>query len=590
MNIYWKNPPINMDFTTAGNWAQSEVPGAGDIAELTFSGGTAIVSAAAAVTVLGVNIGSGATLHLAGNFTATEGTPIGANRGTVEVDASFIAGGTLNNPGTLTISNGGQLRVAGGLDLTVKGSGTIGLALAGGISIEAGLSLTNVDNHIVGGGTILGSDTLINQKNGVISTTSAGPLTIDVTTKNQALIESTVDVSDLQIASKVDNSSGGTVRAVGDSQVFLTDGADIIGGTLDAHGVGGQFTTNGDVTIDGSSAVVPTNKMITISGRIDVEGTLHLQGAINNSGSIGLSGPSTRLVVQAAGTNNTTTLKGFGFISPDGNVIGAGSPVTLDNVNNTILSEVSGAIGGAGLKLKNEVGGTINANNRTLVIDTGANTVSNAGLMEVSADGTLVIASNLSNTGKLEANGGTIYATGTVTGGTAIITDLGSPGVVEFGAASTTATKFAVGTTGQLIVADSAQYTGVISGFGSNTTQSIDLADFNFTGAHATSFSLGVLTLKNTAGQVVHLHFSGAHTLASFHLSDDGNFNGTDDGTKIVDPPAAMKPQTPINNLASLFGQFMASWTNPSAGLTSQLFSALATEVQTAISLPHPHS
>jgi len=99
-----------------------------------------------------------------------------------------------------------------------------------------------------------------------------------------------------------------------------------------------------------------------------------------------------------------------------------------------------------------------------------------------------------------------------------------------------------------------------------------------------------VLTLKNTAGQVVHLHFSGAHTLASFHLSDDGNFNGTDDGTKIVDPPAAMKPQTPINNLASLFGQFMASWTNPSAGLTSQLFSALATEVQTAISLPHPHS
>ena len=52
MNIYWKNPPINMDFTTAGNWAQSEVPGAGDIAELTFSGGTAIVSAAAAVTVL----------------------------------------------------------------------------------------------------------------------------------------------------------------------------------------------------------------------------------------------------------------------------------------------------------------------------------------------------------------------------------------------------------------------------------------------------------------------------------------------------------------------------------------------------------
>jgi hypothetical protein len=86
--------------------------------------------------------------------------------------------------------------------------------------------------------------------------------------------------------------------------------------------------------------------------------------------------------------------------------------------------------------------------------------------------------------------------------------------------------------------------TGTIVGFGANTTQSIDLADFNVTGAHAISFSLGVLTLKNTAGQVVHLHFSGAHTLASFHLSNDGNFNGTDDGTKIVDPPAQTKPQT----------------------------------------------
>ena len=42
-----------------------------------------------------------------------------------------------------------------------------------------------------------------------------------------------------------------------------------------------------------------------------------------------------------------------------------------------------------------------------------------------------------------------------------------------------------------------------------------------------------MLALKNTAGQVVHLHFSGTHTLASFHLSNDGNFNGTDDGTKI---------------------------------------------------------
>src|SRR5262249_28458873 len=126
-----------------------------------------------------------------------------------------------------------------------------------------------------------------------------------------------------------------------------------------------------------------------------------------------------------------------------------------------------------------------------------------------------------------------------------------------------------------------------IGGFGA--TQSIDLADFDITGAQKVSFSLGVLTLKNTAGQVVHLHFSGAHTLQSFTLSNDSNFNGTDDGTKITDPPVPTKPQTPPNNLAGLFSQFMASWTNPIAALTGEMQSPLASEPQTAISLPPAH-
>jgi hypothetical protein len=54
--------------------------------------------------------------------------------------------------------------------------------------------------------------------------------------------------------------------------------------------------------------------------------------------------------------------------------------------------------------------------------------------------------------------------------------------------------------------------------------------------------------------------------------------------------PVPTKSQTPHSNpLASLFGQFIAAWTNPSGAATGQLFSALATELQTALSLPHPH-
>jgi hypothetical protein len=210
-------------------------------------------------------------------------------------------------------------------------------------------------------------------------------------------------------------------------------------------------------------------------------------------------------------------------------------------VNNTIAGD--GTIGGAGLKLNNKAGGLIEANGSgsVLVIDTGANAVVNAGTMAAAINSTLFIGSKVTNTGTLAANGGLIDCAGTVAGGKALIS---GAGIMDFAAASSATTTFAATATGKLLLEDSSQYTGTIVGFGANTTQSIDLADFNVTGAHAISFSLGVLTLKNTAGQVVHLHFSGAHTLASFHLSNDGNFNGTDDGTKIVDPPAQTKPQT----------------------------------------------
>ena len=99
-----------------------------------------------------------------------------------------------------------------------------------------------------------------------------------------------------------------------------------------------------------------------------------------------------------------------------------------------------------------------------------------------------------------------------------------------------------------------------------------------------------MLTLKNTAGQVVHLHIAGTHTLASFILSDDGNFNGTDDGTKIVDPPVPAKSQSPLSNpLASLFAQLVAYW-NPLTPLTGEVqHSPLASELQTVTSLLHAH-
>ena len=54
-------------------------------------------------------------------------------------------------------------------------------------------------------------------------------------------------------------------------------------------------------------------------------------------------------------------------------------------------------------------------------------------------------------------------------------------------------TSFASSSTGELILDDPAQYSGTVAGFGVNTR--IDLPSFGATGAHATSYTGGVLTL-----------------------------------------------------------------------------------------------
>jgi hypothetical protein len=593
MNIYWKGTVPSGSFTSAGNWVQSSVPGISDIVELT-TGATVTVSTGAPVTVLGVNLALG-TLLINTDFTATEGTAIGSNQGTIEVNngAQFSVGGTVKNVNVINVNNGGTPAVDD-FDLTVNGGGLIGLGGDGAtLVVSAGRTLVNVDNTIAGQGTIIDAGMLVNHSSGIIEVThSSGTLFLDIATRNQWTIEAIdlLGASRLQInGSVINNTGGGVIRAVGSSTVGIGTDSTIIGGTVTAQSAGTLLITGTNVTFDGGKSVIPTNTMITIKGDVDLnpDAVLNLKGTINNSGSIDAGGSGT-LIVQPSGTNSMVTLKGSGTIDIGDHaaqITGGGSAVTFDNVNNKING--GGKIGGAGLTLRNEVGGTIDANDGTLIIDTAANAITNAGALNAGA-GTLVIASNLSNTGKLNADNGMVYVVGKAAGGTAIISGLGSA-ALEFGAAASTATKFAVGTTGQLILADSAEYTGVISGFGGNTTQSIDLADFNLTGAHASSFSLGVLTLKNTAGQVVHLHFSGTHTLASFHLSNDGNFNGTDDGTKITDPPAPTKPQSPLSDpLASLFGQFMASW-NPITALTSEMHAPLASELQMATNLLHAH-
>jgi len=132
----------------------------------------------------------------------------------------------------------------------------------------------------------------------------------------------------------------------------------------------------------------------------------------------------------------------------------------------------------------------------------------------------------------LNANGGTIAIAGVVSGtGTASDT-----GEIEFGAAASTSTKFYSGIAAELILDDSVQYTGTISGFGA--AQSIDLADINEATA-TLSFSGGVLTVNDHEGDIAKIKFSGSYVLGDFHIANDGG-----GGTLLTDPPVDTAPQT----------------------------------------------
>jgi hypothetical protein len=258
MNIYWKSTVSNGSFTSAGNWVQGVVPGAGDVAELTTSGVRATVSSPD--TVLGLNVVSGATVDITTSaFTATEGTATGANHGLIRVagqggsGGQLNFGGTFNNPGTITVFTGGTINVQT-FDATLKGGGRVLLQDPVDdnlINVPASLTLTNVDNTISGGGRVQGLGTLINQTKGVINANQppTDPLRIKLPVKNSGLLESTLSGA-LIIENNVDNTGGGILKAFDHGSTELVS-AVVVGGTLT------QVTSTAtigltDTTLDGT--------------------------------------------------------------------------------------------------------------------------------------------------------------------------------------------------------------------------------------------------------------------------------------------------------------------------------------------------
>jgi large repetitive protein len=177
--------------------------------------------------------------------------------------------------------------------------------------------------------------------------------------------------------------------------------------------------------------------------------------------------------------------------------------------------------------------GTIVATgSHALVIDTGANLVSNIGALEATGSGGLIVNSDVANSGQIWAYGGNITINGALSGsGNATIN---GGATLELGAASSNDVTFAAEAAGTLTLdhALTQPFSAVISGLDANDT--VDLKDLNFTNGNITvSTSLlengnTTLVVSNTSTQQsVTLTLAGDYTHSAWHFAQDSSGTGT---------------------------------------------------------------
>ena len=389
------------------------------------------------------------------------GTPV-TILGTYTVPLGFqtLTLGTINNQGNILVNSGGGLDAHLTLqtDTTLEGGGTVTLANSGGGGtsfIDGTHVLTNVDNTIQGAGQIgdgtFGFPTLINQAAGTINANALGrALTINgVFTSNQGLMEATGG-GRLNFTNGIIANQGGTILANGSGAEVVLNLSTITGGAITADGgsvsisnatvTGATITTlnggemglssstiQGGVLHIGSGFINAGNNTLdgsTGAGAVTIQGTFNsiigntLLGVINNQGNI--------LAPSGAGGSNFLTLAGDTVLQGGGTVTlansGGGGTSFIDGTH--VLTNVDNTIQGAGQigdgtfgfpTLINQAAGTINANVSGQELEINGVFTSNAGLMEATGGGELLLFNSIvaNEGGTILANGGSVILNAT---------------------------------------------------------------------------------------------------------------------------------------------------------------------------------
>ena len=348
-----------------------------------------------------------------------------ANGGSIAVNGSYTSPQTkLRIAGAVRLSGGGGIALVDTYSTTHSDVAAINGATAAD-------RLENVDNLISGYGELgSGALTFLNDAAGVVDAT-VGTLVLDtglVTIANGGLLEATAGGT-LDVRSAVSNTgrvlAGATGTVVlrgslnGGTVQVAAGGALSLGGAVLAHATltaqaGGLIQVTSTGTIDATTGTV------SLAGSLTVAPTAQLtaKGTITNSGTILLDGSYTspQAMLLAAGPVTLTgggTVRlhdSYGDVRSDAAAITGAVSATdsLDNIDNLIVGY--GELGSGKLSLTNEAAGTIDAEGATLLVATGAGTLTNHGLLEATAGGTLLLESSLANAGAslLAATGATV--------------------------------------------------------------------------------------------------------------------------------------------------------------------------------------
>jgi hypothetical protein len=415
-------------FNGSPTWALTGDFSGGSGGTLLLDSGTQNFNAGATLTSVGLLNVAGSTANFStsgtvtpSNLTLSSGTLTGPNALTLAAAGTMIwSGGTMSGTGTTTIGAGRNLNLTGSaatLQRALVNQGTATTSGNGYLNIGVGGSLNNSGLwEIQNDQGIFGSGQIVTNTGTIRRSTSAGDATIQPQLNGSGAVQVQSGTLVLNGGGTYSGDfvfTGATLRFNGSPTWALTgDFSGGSGGTLlldsgtQNFNAGATFTTVGLLNVAGSTgnfntsaAVVPSNLTIssgTFAGANAVQ--LASGGTLTWSGGA-MSGTGTTTI----GTGRTLVVNGFG--------------VTLSR---PLVNQGSATQSGSGSVSVTAGGSITNSGNWELQGDAGisgfSQVVNNTGtIRRTTSSGEVIIGTNVSNSGTINVETGTLALTGTLT-------------------------------------------------------------------------------------------------------------------------------------------------------------------------------